>query len=161
MLQQGTVRVQLGYTWVHLGIGRGEMRVTQPNRGANAQAVPQQCTFKSDYNVYISSASRNNAHWTNCSTFHRLQASCAKSQLRGGGERSDEDQGLLQMKISLSTITLCLLTSFIWFAQYHMVWSNKKKPMWQHCIWMLWNLIFQLVISLPATYFDLCQIYLL
>ena len=99
------------------------MRVTQPNRGANAQAVPQQCTFKSDYNVYISSASRNNAHWTNCSTFHRLQASCAKSQLRGGGERSDEDQGLLQMKISLSTITLVFLhhsfslPNTIWFGQ--------------------------------------------
>ena len=78
MVQQGTAQIgtteytvyytswvqlgTIGYTWVRLGIGRGEMRVTRPNRGANAQAVPQECTFKSDYNVYISSASHNNAH---------------------------------------------------------------------------------------------------
>ena len=53
--------VQLGrvwYNWVELGGNEGN---PEPNRGANAEAVPQQSTFKSDYNVYISSASRNNA----------------------------------------------------------------------------------------------------
>ena len=112
MLQQGTVRVQLGYSWVHLGIGRGEMRVTQPNRGANAQAVPQQCTFKSDYNVYISSTSGTTMHIEPTQHFiasYRMGA-CAKSQLRGGGEvRLDPAHSLLPMK--KSTRTLCLNSS--------------------------------------------------
>ena len=101
------------------------MRVTLPvpNWGANAQAVPQQCTFKSDYNVYISSASGTTMHIE--PTFHRLQHGSvrAKSQLRGGGEvRLDPAHALLPMKISPPPALYVFWPSFIQSCQSHIVW---------------------------------------
>ena len=64
----------------------------EPNRGANVYAVPQPCSFKSDYNVYISyprHCHNNKAH----STYggNRVHNSspvppAAKSRLRERGE---------------------------------------------------------------------------